>query len=535
MENIIYLISIIQFVYTIYVLKKPLHTLQQNLYNENNRYYRWIFKNKNISFGELHLYALFFAILFIFTINEYLQYLFLSLMIIVYLVSFYFVHKKRKQEQTKKPLVYTKRIKRLLVTILILYIIPYILFIYANKYYDLLLITNSLMIILVYLIVFLANIINYPIERMIYHKFRRQAVNKLKSMPHLKIIGITGSYGKTSTKNILNDILNVKFNSFKTDKSINTFNGIMITINNKLDKFEDIFITEMGAYVKGEINGLCKLVNPKYGIITNIGKAHLETFGSEKNIQTGKMELIEYLPSDGIGVLNKDDINQKDYEIKNPNHCEIVWVGITAKDVDYKATDIKYTNKGCTFNLEIKGDKKKYPMETSLLGVHNIYNILSSIALAHKLGLSIKDITTGVKRVKSIEHRLELKRIGKFYMIDDAYNSNPSGAKAALDVLGLMDGYKVVVTPGMIELGAKEKELNKIFGNQISEVADKVILVGEKQTKPIYEGLIAKKYNKENIIVTNDVVEAYKIINDIKVKEDIYALFENDLPDIYNE
>ena len=370
---------------------------------------------------------------------------------------------------------------------------------------------------------------------MIFNKFRRQAVNKLKSMPHLKIIGITGSYGKTSTKNILTDILNVKYNAFKTDKSINTFNGIMITINNKLSKFDDIFVTEMGAYVKGEINGLCKLVNPKYGIITNIGNAHLETFGSEENIKNGKMELIEYLPSDGIGILNSDDINQKDYKIKNPNKCDIVWIGIEKSNVDYRATDIKYNNKGAQFNLVIKNDKKKYKFETSLLGKHNIYNILSSIALSHKLGLTIDDIILGVKRVKPVEHRLELKKFAKFYQIDDAYNSNPVGAKSALDTLSLMDGYKVVVTPGMIELGDREKELNKIFGEQIADVADKVILVGKKQTKPIYDGLINKKYKKENIIVINNVVEAYNLINNIKTKKEIYALFENDLPDTYNE
>ena len=127
-------------------------------------------------------------------------------------------------------------------------------------------------------------------------------------MPNLKIVGITGSYGKTSSKNILNDILNIKYNCLATPKSINTFNGIMITINNKLSKFEDVFVAEMGAYVKGEIHRLCKLVNPSYGIITSIGTAHLESFGSEENILNGKMELAEYLPSDGAVVFNYDDV-----------------------------------------------------------------------------------------------------------------------------------------------------------------------------------------------------------------------------------
>lgn len=535
MEAFILLVFFIEFIYTIFFLKKPLHILQQNLYNENNRYGKWIIKNPNQSLLNLHIYSIVFSILYIFSRNIILDYLFVGSILLVYLISFYYVNKKRKTEQTKKPLVITSRVKRLIFTTIILYLIPYLLFIVCNKYFDLLLLTNAILISLIYFVLYISNIINYPIERLIFHKYRRQAVNKLKSMTQLKIVGITGSYGKTSTKNILNDILNVKYNSFKTDKSINTFNGIMMTINNKMTKFEDIFISELGAYVKGEIHRLCKLVNPKYGIITNIGTAHLETFGSEENIQTGKMELIEYLPSDGIGVLNKDDPKQKNCKIKNENPAEIVWIGINEKDVDYRAVDIKYTNKGTKFNLVVKNDNKKYPMQTSLLGLHNIYNILSSIALAHKFGLSFEEIALGVKKVKSIEHRLELKKFAKFYQIDDAYNSNPVGAKAALDVLNLMDGYKVVVTPGMIELGEKEDELNKEFGKEIAEVADLTILVGQKKTKPIYEGLISKKYKKDNIIVINDVVEAYKIINNLKVKKEIYALFENDLPDIYNE
>ena len=141
-----------------------------------------------------------------------------------------------------------------------------------------------------------------------------------------------------------------------------------------------------------------------------------------------------------------------------------------------------------------------------------------------------------VKKVKPVEHRLEIKRLGNFYQIDDAYNSNPVGAKSALDVLDLMEGKKVVVTPGMVELGPKEKELNREFGRQISKVADKVILIGEKRTKPILEGLKDNKYKDSDIYVLNDVREAYAFINSLcNGKDEVYALFENDLPDTYNE
>ena len=534
----ILLVCLLFFVMLLYIINtcsKSIHMLQQNLYNENNRYLKWIFKNKRISFINLNLYGILFSAFLFFSVSEILDTFFLLILISVYVVSLFIDKEKRKQDQNKKPLVITKRVKRLIVTISIIYILPVLFFFINTENRNICLLVLSILTSLNFLVVYLANIINYPIERMIYHHFEKLAKNKLKSMTNLKIIGITGSYGKTSSKNILNDILNVKFNSLPTPKSINTFNGIMITINNKLSKFDDVFIAEMGAYVKGEINGLCKLVGPKYGIITSIGTAHLETFGSEQNIIDGKMELIEYLPSDGVGVLNKDDEKQRNYKIKNRNKCKILWIGIDNEDVDVRATNIECSYKGTSFDVIFKDAKKEYHFETKLLGKHNVYNILSSLALGYEFGISIKDLQQAVKKVKPVEHRLELKKLGNFYQIDDAYNSNPIGAKNALDVLALMNGTKVVVTPGMIELGEKEKELNREFGRQISSVADKVILIGEKRTKPIKEGLIDKNFNEDDIYVLNDVRDSYVLLEKFKTKKELYALFENDLPDTYTE
>ena len=530
-----YILVFIEYIYIIYVSKKSLHMLQQNLYNENNRYLKWIFKNKKQAFLNLNLYGIVFAVLLLFSMMEELDIFFIIMMILVYIVSFFVDREKRKHEQTKKPLVITKRVKRLIVTLAVLYLIPSVLIVINNQFRDVCLIVLAAMTSLNFIVLFIANIINHPIERMIFHGFERKAKKKLKSMTNLKVVGITGSYGKTSSKNILNDILNVKYNSLATPKSINTFNGLMIVINNTLTKLEDVFIAEMGAYVKGEIKGLCKLVGPKYGIITKIGTAHLATFGSEQNILDAKMELIESLPEDGVGVLNKDDEKQRGYKIKNSNPCRIMWIGIDSDDVDVKASNIKCSGKGTSFDITFKGDKKKYPFETKLLGRHNVYNILAAVALGQEFGLTIKELQQGVKRVQPVEHRLELKRLGNFYQIDDAYNSNPVGAKNALEVLGMMSGTKVVVTPGMIELGEKEDELNKEFGKQIADVADFVILVGEKKTKPIKEGLLEKKFKESKLYVTNDVREAYTIINKLKSKEELFALFENDLLDTYNE
>ena len=530
-----YFLLFVEYLYIIYASKKSIHMLQQNLYNENNRYLKWILKNKKQVFVNINVYGILFAVLLFFSTMEELDIFFLGVMILVYIVSFFIDREKRKNNQNKKPLVITKRVKRLIFTLSILYLIPLVIILINEQYRDIALIVLAILTSLNYIMVYLANVINHPIERIIYHKFERKAKNKLKSMPDLKIVGITGSYGKTSCKNVLNDILNVKYISLATPKSINTFNGLLMIINNNLTKLEDVFIAEMGAYVKGEIKGLCKLVTPKYGIITSIGTAHLATFGSEQNIIDGKMELIESLPEDGIGVLNKDDPKQASYEIKNEHPCKILWVGIDSKNVDVQASNIKCTSKGTTFDITFKGDKKKYAFETKLLGKHNVYNILAAVTLGKEFGLSIKELQQGVRRVQPVEHRLEIKRLGNFYQIDDAYNSNPVGAKSALDVLDMMDGTKVVVTPGMVELGEKEDELNKEFGRQIAAVADFVILVGKKKTEPIREGLVEKKFKEDHIFVTNDVREAYTLINKLKAKKDLYALFENDLPDTYTE
>ncbi|HOZ54323.1 MAG TPA: UDP-N-acetylmuramoyl-tripeptide--D-alanyl-D-alanine ligase, partial [Bacilli bacterium] len=289
---------------------------------------------------------------------------------------------------------------------------------------------------------------------------------------------------------------------------------------------------EMGANKTGEIKELCDLVQPKYGILTKIGTAHLETFGSEKNILNTKFELIESLPSDGIGVLNGDDEKQLNYKLKNK--CKILWIGIDNKDVDIYAKNIKVSNTGTSFDVVFKDDDKVYNFKTKLLGYANVYNILASLALAKEFDLTIDQMLQAVSNIKQIEHRLELKPSGNITYIDDAYNSNPIGSKMALDVLKIMPGKRYVVTPGMIELGSKEYELNKEFGKQIKDSCDIVILVGEKQTKPIYDGLIENNMDKDNINIVKDIKQGLEIIRKDKDKN-IFVLLENDLPDIFNE
>ena len=525
-----YLLTLIPIlIYGILKTKKSFHMLQQNWYNDDNRYLKWIIKNPYKVFIEYDMiFIIFVSFLFLNTITSYI------IVSILYLIFAYLYYKKSKKEQSKKPLVFTSRVKRLAVTTLLIYLIPilsvYFLFDEVNIAYYYLLI--GLLIYLNYFVVMTACFLNVPVEQKVYRHFRNMATKKLKNMNNLKVIGITGSYGKTSSKNILNDILNVKYTALASPKNFNTPYGLIITINKYLDKFNDLFIAEMGAFKRGEIKQLCNLVKPTYGILTKVGTAHLDSFGSQENIQKGKFELIESLPENGIGILNGDDELQVSYKLKN--NCKIVWIGIDNKDVDVYATNIKLSHTGTTFDVIFKGDKNKYSFETRLLGKANIYNILAGIALGKELGISIEKLIVGVKKVNSIEHRLELKKYMDINIIDDAYNSNPIGSKMALEVLDMMPGKKIIVTPGMIELADKEFELNMEFGKYIADVCDDVILVGETQTKAIYEGLIYKDYAKEHIHIINDVKLAFKLMQELKGKE-TYVLLENDLPDIFNE
>lgn len=529
MKNYFLLSLLPLIIYMVMKTKKCFHMLQQNWYNDGNRYIKWIFDNKKKVFLNLDIC---FVLCFIFSLID--SKISIIIFICMYLLVSYIYSQNMKKEQVKKPLVFTKRVRRLTYTLSIIYLLVivsiYILF--NEKYLWLYYIILGFMVYMQYFIIYITNIINKPIEKFVYLYYLNKAKKKLSTYSNLKVIGITGSYGKTSSKNILNDILNVKFNAFATPKNFNTTYGLMISINNYLDKFNDYFIAEMGAFKQGEIKELCDFVKPTYGILTKIGTAHLDSFGSQENIQKGKFELIESLPSNGIGILNGDDELQVSYKLKN--NCKIVFIGIENEDVDVRATNIKLTNKGTTFDCIFKGDSEKYHFETRLLGKANIYNILAGIALGNELCISKEMLIMGVKRVNSVEHRLELKKYGNINIIDDAYNSNPVGSKMALDVLKMMPGKKIIVTPGMIELADMQHELNMKFGEYIADVCDEVILIGEEQTRPIYEGLMNKKYDKKKVHILNDVKKAFPLMQTLSDNE-TYVLLENDLPDIFNE
>jgi len=511
----------------LYTALYELQMLQQNSYNENNKFYKFLMEDIKKNYKTYLLKYLFGISLLLFRdMNIYLL-LFYIVIMMVLVVNAYINYIKHND---KLPLKFTKRMLRISGLDILFFVLLQIICAKLSYSYfaGLTLIYISVNAYILIVIICLLK----PVERSIFNHYKKEALAKLNKMNNLNIIGITGSFGKTSTKMILDSILRTTYKGFFTPASFNTPNGILMTINNEPTIFNDYFISEMGAKNIGEIKELCDLVYPKYGILTSIGAAHLESFKTLDNICKTKFELIESLPNDGVAILNKDDEYQRKYKLQNK--CHVIWIGIN-KDADVMAENIKITNKGTSFDIVFKKDHKKISVNTILLGEKNIYNILSSVALAKHLGVLDKQIIQGVKNIAPINHRLEIKENRNITIIDDSFNSNPEGAKNALEVLNLMEGTKVIITPGMVEMGEEQEQLNEKFGMQMADVCDKVFLVGKKQTAPIYNGLIKKKYPKENIFIYNSFKEAYNEVVKTSGNQKMTILIENDLPDSYME
>ena len=503
---------IISYIYLLYKSKHAYHMLQLESY-KNKRYVKWIKNNKTIKIKELILIIPSIIIFFNFK---------LGLIINIIWVSILILFKNKYTE--KKPLVVTARIKRMYITELLILILLGVL---ANLYNNSVILLNIL-IIFSYIFILLINIINSPIEKSIQLKYYKKAKRKLESNRNLKVIGITGSYGKTSTKSIIGTILSQKYNTLITPESYNTTMGVVRTINEKLDNIHQVFVCEMGAKNIGDIKEICDLVNPEYGVLTAIGPQHLETFKTLENVKNTKMELVNSLPENGKSFVNFEDENIKEIKFNSNN----ITFGLNEK-CDYYATDIEINEFGSNFNINMK-DKRIINVKTKLLGVHNIVNIIGAVAICDELGLSKEEIIAGIRFLKPVIHRLELKRNPNgSIIIDDAYNSNVKGAKMALDVLGNFKNKKrVLITPGIVDLGDKIEEYNKNLGKQAAGRCDYIILVGEKQAKPILEGILEEGYNKEKVYIAKDITEAINRMNEI-MDSNTVVLFENDLPDNY--
>ena len=445
----------------------------------------------------------------------------LEILVLIYLIV------STKKQKEKKPFVVTARIKRVYTTYLILFVIAATLANILN--HTIVLTVINVCIMFAYYFVYIVGTINKPIEGSIRKGFCRKAKHKLKEIPGLKVVGITGSYGKTSTKYIVNTILSQKYNTLMTPESYNTTMGVVRTINEKLTSMHQLFVCEMGAKYVGDIKEITDIVNPTYGLVTAIGPQHLDTFKNLDNVRKTKLELVDSLPDDeGIAFLNWEDENIRNSRITKKS----VKFGLTP-EADYYAENIEITERGSSFDVVIPG-KEAIRIKTKLLGNLNILNIVGAVAIADKLGLTADEIKMGAKYIRPVPHRLELKQNPNgSIIIDDAYNSNTKGAKMALEVLKSFEHKKrILITPGIVDLGDKAVEINQELGRNAADSADFIILVGAQQTVPIYNGIREKGYPESNVYIAKNLQDALSKMNQIMTKDSV-ILLENDLPDNY--
>lgn len=520
--DLIYLFVLISFfASSIAFLAKNIHIYQLNHY-KNKFQIEWIIKNKK----ELALQnvGLLLIIILAFIPNAFSK----VLMSIIYIIEA--IINMPKKKKSKIPIVYTNRVKRLILTEIIIDLLI-IMFVNTLLSQRLVFVILAVLNILIPFKLLLLNFINIPINKTINRRYIKEAKNKIKAMKNLIVIGVTGSYGKTSVKNYLGKLLGSKYNVLITPKNYNTLLGVAKTIRENLKATHEIFVCEMGADSLGEIDEICKLVEPDHGIITAIGPQHLETFGSIENVIKTKFELADNVKENGMVFLNYD--NEYIREGKKYDNKEIISYGIENGNISFYAYAIRSTEKGIEFKMK-DVNNEEYTFTTKILGEHNVQNLVGCIGMANKLGISMKELVGRVKQIEPVQHRQQLIRSGNNLIIDDAYNSNPSGAKSALKTLSQFDGCKILITPGMIELGEKQNELNYEFGAQAAKVCDYVILVGSKQTESIYNGLVSKKFGVEKLIVVESLKEAMSEANKIDAKSDPkIILLENDLPDNY--
>lgn len=452
---------------------------------------------------------------------------------------------QRKKIEAKKPLIYTARAKRvfgLSIGLLMGLAVGVVLATEGSRWRIAVFLFSEVSIVNLTI----ANLLIYPLERTINEAYLLSARKRIKTLGP-KVIGITGSYGKTSTKYILHRILSEKFNTLMTPDSYNTPMGICKVIRGQLAAEHEIFVVEMGAYKRGDIRELCNLVSPQIGILTAVGPQHLERFKSIENIAKTKYELIESLPPGGLAIFNCDneicaELADKREQGSNPvlrYATKSPPVSSTSKRAQLTATDIRHTDEGLVFMVQAlidTQDATEVEIHTQLLGRHNVSNILAAMAVAIECGMTFEEIRTAIANVEPVPHRLQLTTgAGGVTIIDDSFNSNPVGAKAALEVLTeIGNGKKVLVTPGMIELAEKEYDENKKLGEHAADVCDLVILVGPTRTIPILDGLKASAYPNQQIIVALNLEEVKQHLA-VRVQSGDVVLFENDLPDNYNE
>lgn len=455
-------------------------------------------------------------------LNKYLNLILISLLIfsLYYNINLY----KKRKRFSKKGLKFTKRLIRIFILNLIFFLtFSVLLFIYKLNFFIV------YFIFLAPFILSLLNLLIYPFEILINNNYFNDAIRIINEYKPL-IIGVTGSYGKTSTKYFIYELIKDKFKTQMTPESYNTAMGITKFIRENLKKETEVFVVELAENEVGGFKRLLKLIDPNILVITSVGIQHLEEFGSKEKILSEFKYIINYcLNSNKCEklILNCDDEFLKDFVNEKVKKVSI-------NSNDYPFVKILEEN---LFNTKFKAKflNEEIIIETKLIGKETIRNLLLAIEVSIYLKVSLENIKEKIKFLEPFPHRLNVIKRVNIIAVDDAYNSNPIGAKMAIDLISkYKDGRRIIVTPGFVELGKKEFEENKNLGKYMSDKVDFVFLVGGKRAKPIYDGLIEVNFPQDKIKIFKNFFEANNFIKTFLKQNDL-ILFENDLPEIYEE
>ncbi len=403
----------------------------------------------------------------------------------------------------KRKLLFTKRAFRILILSLFFLMLHQSFLIFASE-----------------ISIFLAVVILKPYDYLVYRYYFKQGKKRLDNFPNIKI-GITGSYGKTSTKYYLDTLLSAKYLTYKSPYSYNTAMGLC-KISHNLDQAYDIFIAEMGASHKGDIKELSTLVTPDITVITAIDIQHLKTFKKVSNIITEKLELINS-QKHGIAFIN-DDIYQRHKHLIT-SQVKIFTYGLNGNysyKVNYQKNDL--TN----FDVFYKNE---YLMtfETSVIGNHNLDNITVAIAIAHYLRVDLSLIAYKVQELTNVKARLSVVKTKYHTIINDGFNANLRGSLSAIEYLMSQDGLKAIITCGFVDLGSL-KECNHLALAKAMINIDLCILVHKKQSFTIYQYLINQG---KKVYLCKNFKEAYALFLTLFHEKKATLLIENDLLDVY--
>lgn len=424
----------------------------------------------------------------------------------------------------KNRLMFTKRIFRFLIAFFILiFSLSHLTFLYVSDWR----IALILFIIFVIspVIFILAHLIMYPVEILIKKSYISKTRKKLKKFKGIKI-AITGSYGKTSVKNILKHLLEDKFKVIASPKNYNTPMGVCKTVASELKEDTQIAIFEMGARREGDIRELMEIIRPDIGILTAIGEQHLDTFGNLKTIIRTKNEIVKFMQGQGKIFFDGENENTLNLYKKCSKNKEL-----TCSDKGISSySNIEYSPSGMSFDIKIRDQQTR--VRTKLLGNFNCKNIVIAASVASYLGVSFDDIVKQIETLDPVKNRLELINMKDFSIIDDSYNANEVGVRESLNVLKKFMGRKIVITSGLVEMGDLQYEKNFKIGKQIAKSANMVVIMNETNKKAIYKGLKEEGFEEENIFYAQSREEQMEIIKKLTCKGCVF-LFQNDLPDNY--